>query len=117
MPPPSDAAWQQKLAALRAHVAAHGWLPPRGGAAGLGKWISAQRRAKKAMDAGRLVIKQKTRQRVAALEEVLGWAWEVDAEVAWQEKLNALRAYVAAHGRMPPNRDAAGLDSWIHNQR
>ena len=34
------------------------------------------------MDAGRLVIKQKTRQRVAALEEVLGWAWEVDAEAA-----------------------------------
>jgi hypothetical protein len=51
--PPSDAAWQQKLAALRAHVAAHSRLPLHRGASGLGARVKNQRQAKKAIDAGR----------------------------------------------------------------
>ena len=115
--PPSDAAWQQKLAALRAHVAAHGRLPLQRDASGLGAWVDMQRRAKKAMAVGRKCNKKMTPERAAALEDVPGWAWEVDLEAAWEEKLAALRAYVAAHGRLPPWDDAAGLGDWIRNQR
>ena len=117
MPTSSDAAWQQKLAALRAHVAAHGRLPPQRDASGLGEWVGSQRRAKKAKDTGRKCNNKMTQERAAALEGVPGWAWEVDAEAAWQEKLAALRAYVGAHGRLPLYGDAAGLGAWVHNQR
>ncbi len=61
------------------------------------------------MDAGRPFGKRLTPQRVAALEAVPGWAWEVDTEAAWQEKLAALRAYVDVHGRQPPK---ATLPAW-----
>jgi hypothetical protein len=54
--------------------------------------------------------------RAAALEGMPGWAWEVDLEAAWQERLEALGAYVAAHGRLPPHGDASGLGVWIHHQ-
>jgi ribosomal protein S18 len=113
-----DAAWQQKLAALRAHVAAHGRLPPQHGASGLGDWVSHQRQARKAMEAGRKCRQgMMTPARVAALEAVPGWAWEVDAEAAWQERPDALRAYVGAHGRLPQRRDASSLGDWVVNQR
>jgi hypothetical protein len=107
--PPADAAWRQKLAALRAHVAAHGRLPPQSHPSGLGSGISQQRMVKKVAAAGR---KSKcgtmAAARAAALEAVSGWAWEVDAE-AWQQRLDVLRAFVDAHGRLPPYKDAAGL--------
>ena len=112
------AAWHQKLAALRAHVAAHGRLPPRRGASGLGDWVSSQRLSKKAMEAGRASKRGgMTPVRAAALEGVPGWTWEVDHEAAWEEKLAALRAYVGAHGRLPPRGDASGLGDWANNQR
>jgi hypothetical protein len=47
-----DAAWRQKLAALRACVAAHGRLPPQRDATGLGAWVNTQRKVKRAMEAG-----------------------------------------------------------------
>jgi hypothetical protein len=106
--PPSDAVWQERLAALRAHVAAHGRLPPQGDASGLGAWVNTQRQAKKAMVAGRKCRHKMTAARVAALEAVPGWAWEADLEARWEEKLAALRAYAAAHGRLPLQGDAAG---------
>jgi hypothetical protein len=54
--------------------------------------------------------------RAAALEDVPGWAWELEA--LWQEKLNALRAYVGAHRRLPPLRgDPSGLVLWVSTQR
>jgi hypothetical protein len=52
-----------------------------------------------------------------ALEAVPGWAWEVDLEALWQEMLAALRAYVAAHARLPSQRGASGLGSWVSKQR
>ena len=117
--PPSDAAWQQKLAALRAHVAAHGRLPPNRDASGLGGWVSDQRQGKKAMDLKKegKALRGMSPARAAALEGVPGWAWEVDAEAAWQERLDALRAFVAAHGRLPLRGDAAGLGAWVNTQR
>ena len=117
MPTSRDAVWQQKLAALRAHVAAHGRLPPHGDASGLGVWINTQRQAKKAADAGRKCRIKMTQERAAALEGVPGWAWEVNLEALWQEKLNALRAYVGAHGRLPVPGDPSGLGGWINWQR
>ena len=112
-----EAAWEEKLAALRAFVGAHGRLPPRGDAAGLGDWIRNQRQAKKAAEAGLSIGRPMTPQRAAALEAVPGWAWEVDAEAVWQERLDALRAHVAEHGRLPPQRHPSGLGSWISEQR
>jgi hypothetical protein len=116
---PPSAAWQQKLAVLRAHVAAHGRLPPRLNASGLGTWVISRRQGKKAMDLNKAgeARRDMTLARVAALEAVPSWSWEVDLEVAWQEKLAALRAYVGAHGRLPSQGDAAGLRSWVNNQR
>ena len=89
--PPSDAAWQQKLAAVRAHVAAHGRLPPQRDAAGLGAWVTTQRHAKKCRN-------KMTPARAAALEGVPGWAWDPHSAI-WEGKLAALRAYVGAHGQ------------------
>jgi hypothetical protein len=114
--PPSDAAWQQRLAALCAHVAAHG-RPPYSDASGLGAWINSQRQAKKAAEEGQPLGQRMTPQRVAALDAVPGWAWEVNLEAAWQEKLAALRAYVDAQGRLPPQGDASGLGAWVNDQR
>jgi hypothetical protein len=98
---PLEAAWQQKLAALRAYVATHGRLPLQRDPWGLGDWVRNQRQGKKALDmnkTGRFLCSM-TPARAAALEAVPGWAWEVDAEADWQEKL-------AAHGRLPPQGDA-----------
>ncbi len=108
-----EALWEAKLAALRAHVAEQGRLPPQGDAAGLGVWINNQRRAKKAMDAGRKCNNKMTQERVAALEGVPGWTWEQDLDVAWEEKLAALCAYVGVHGRLPPHGDPSGLGTWV----
>jgi hypothetical protein len=113
--PPLDAAWQQKLDARRAHAAAYGWLPLPSDASGLGAWVSSQ--SKKAAEAGRPLGKRITPLRVAALEGVPGWAWEVNLEAIWEEKLNALRVYVGVHRRLPPQRDSSGLSKWLHNQR
>jgi hypothetical protein len=55
--------------------------------------------------------------RAAALEAVPVWVWAVGAEAAWQEKLAALRAYVGAHGRMPPHDHPSGLGEWVGKQR
>ncbi len=70
-----EVTWQEKLAALRAHVAAHGRLPPQGAASGLSMWIANQRQAKKAMDAGVKSSHKMTPERAAALEGVPGWSW------------------------------------------
>ena len=117
MAPLNEAAWQEKLAALRAHVAAHGRLPPCTRGRGLGGWMIAQRSAKKAADEGKACKYRMTPERAAALEAVPGWTWEADAEARWQERLAALRAHVAAHGQLPPQSHPSRLGSWINVQR
>ena len=72
-----DAEWREKLAALHAYVGAHGRLPPQGDASSLGTWVNTQRKAKKAMDAGKKGRNKMTPERAAALDAVPGWAWEV----------------------------------------
>jgi hypothetical protein len=113
----AEASWQQKLASLRAHVAEHGRLPPCKCGPGLGGWMIIQRTAKKASDAGEPRGNKMTPERAAALEAVPGWAWEVDAEAAWQEKLAAVKGYAAAHGRLPAEGAPVGLGRWIAGQR
>ena len=114
---PSDAAWQQKLAALHAHVAEHGRLPPHGDASGLGAWVSDQRQGKKATDAGRKSNTKMTPERAAALEGVPGWAWELGHDAAWEQSFAGLRSYVGAHGSLPHWKHPSGLGKWVHNQR
>ena len=91
--PPSDAAWQQKLAALRAFVAAHGHLPTMGHPSGLGKWAGKQREAKWAAG-GRAAphFHKMTPERVAALEAVPGWRWDGRRAAAAPATLPAKRA-------------------------
>jgi hypothetical protein len=81
-------------------------------------WIDNQRLAKKVMDAGRRSKHgAMTPARAAALEGVPGWAWAADLESVWQEKLTALRAYVGAHGALPPDSHPSGLCKWVTRQR
>jgi hypothetical protein len=111
-----ESAWGERLAALRAFVGAHGRLPPLADA--LGAWARAQRLAKRAAGAGGAGAGRMAPERAAALESIPGWAWEVDADAAWKEKLEAVRAHVAAHGRLPAQGGAAApLGSWISAQR
>jgi hypothetical protein len=55
--------------------------------------------------------------RVAALERVAGWTWEAGFEAVWEENCAALRACIAAHGRLPPKAHPSGLGKWISHQR
>jgi hypothetical protein len=73
-----------------------------------------KRQAKKA---GPKYKHKMTSARATALEAVPGWAWALNLEAAWEEKLAALCAYVTARRRLPPQRDAAGLGMWVSNQR
>ena len=117
MPTSNEAAWQQKLAALRAHVAEHGRLPPHSHPSRLGAWVSRQRAAKKAADAGRKGRNKMPPDRAAALEAVPGCAWEEAFEAVWRERLAALQAFVAAHGRLPAQIHPSGLGVWVKDQR
>ena len=112
-----EAIWQEKLAALEAHTREHGALPPRSHSSGFGAWVGNQRAAKRATDAGRPCSHRLTPSRIAALERVPGWAWEVDVEAAWQEKLAELEAHVRARGALPPARDPSNLGQWVNTQR
>jgi hypothetical protein len=42
--------------------------------------------------------------------------WEVGA-AAWAENLASLRAFVAAHGRLPLKAHPSGLGEWVYTQR
>ena len=42
-----------------------------------------------------------TPERIATLEAVPGWVWEVDLEAQWQARLEELRQHAAQHGRLP----------------
>ncbi len=108
------AAWLVKLEELTAHVAAHGALPLLRHPS-LGMWIANQRRAHKAWQAGERCPYTMDDDRAAALEAVDGWAWDGN-EVMFQAKLEELRAYVAAHGALPPL-DYPSLGEWISLQR
>ncbi len=69
-----SAVWGAKLEELRAHVAAHGALPPQTHPS-LGSWIGTQRAAFKAWKAGKPCTATMDDDRAAALEAVKGWAW------------------------------------------
>ena len=111
-----DAAFQAKLEALTAHVAAHGALPLKTHPS-LGNWIGTQRRAYKSWKEGKPCNLTMDEERAAALEAVEGWTWAgADYNAAWQAKLEELRAYVAAHKALPL-RSHPSLGSWIGAQR
>ena len=111
----AEANWQEKLAALRAYVGAHGRLPPRRHPSGLGSWVSMQRRSKKATAEGRNGNLMPP-QRVAALEAVPGWEWDARGPT-WEERLAELEAHLRAHGWLPLAAHPSGLGKWADNQR
>lgn len=119
MPSRDEAAWREKLDALRAFAAAHGKLPPRRHPSGLGDWVNHQRSGKGAMDAGKgsKARHGMTPARIAALEAVPGWSWALNVTAPWEERLAALEAHVAAHGRLPSRGRDADLNAWLSNQR
>ena len=57
-----------------------------------------------------------TPERIAALEAVPGWVWEVDLEAQWQARLEELRQHAAQHGRLPLERSGS-LGKWVGRQR
>jgi hypothetical protein len=112
-----EAAWQEKLEVLTAHLAEHGRLPPYRHPSGLGEWARNQRQGKKATDAGRRSKSgTMTPARAAALEAVPGWTWEPRV-ATWGERLAELEAHLRAHGQLPPYLHPSGLGMWVHSQR
>ena len=98
--------WQARLEELQQYVAKHGDLPPA--RSSLGGWVSRQRKEHKDGALGP--------ENAAALEGVPLWAWEVDPEARWQERLEEVRQYAAAHGGVPKPR-AGLLGRWLSAQR
>jgi hypothetical protein len=132
----NDAAWEAQLAKLKAYKRKHGdcnvparWAedPP------LGRWVSNQRRHKKALDRGEPSLGI-TAARTAMLD-VLGFAWELSAaeiskrnsagsgtrdDVGWEVQLAKLKVYKCKHGDCNvPARWAEDppLGRWVDNQR
>jgi hypothetical protein len=86
---PVAAAWQERLAELKAHVRERGRLPLRGDTEGLGDWIHRQRQGQTAMDEGKGAAARSgmTPERAAALEALPGWAWGASRKRAADEVL------------------------------
>jgi hypothetical protein len=103
--------------ALEAFVAEHGRLPTKGELPVLAVWIVNQRQAKKAMDAGKQCTHKMTDERIAVLEAVPCWTWEVDFEAMWLALPEELKAFVAEHGRLPTSGELLAFAMWIANQR
>ena len=111
-----DAAWFQKLDVLKAFVVAHNRLPyttESFDGVKIGAWCNRQRQAYKGTGKKPLTEKQK-----AVLESVSGWWWDSDA--AWFQKLDMLKAFVAAHSRLPSQKesfDGVKIGAWCTTQR
>ena len=77
----------------------------------LGRWVNLQRTARAAMDS----------ERVARLEALDGWVWDVYADL-WEEGFGHLKEYVErnGHARVPQRFRAADgypLAEWVRTQR
>ena len=111
--------WPKKLDALKAFVAAHNRLPTpieTFDGVNVGTWCTTQRSAYKSCRS----LAPLTKEKIEALESVPGWWWEVDRDAVWFQKLAALKAFVAAHSRLP-NRgetfNGTNVGEWCHTQR
>ena len=106
--------WQDRLDRLKVFQQGKGRLPKQkevdADGLTLGEWIHSQRSAyrKKLMPADR----------IAALEAIPGWAWKVNHrqgdKITFDQGLSALKAFVQAHGQMPPHREVGGEPLELH---
>lgn len=114
---PLETAWNSKLEELKQYVEEHAQVPLEGHPT-LGNWISTQRTEFTVFMEGKQSIINP--ERIAALEAVPGWVWEVDVEakhqVAWITKINQLREYIAERDGLPSERHPT-LGRWIKTQR
>jgi len=113
-----DAMWHAKLDLLRQYVDEFGRMPSQKGeyqGVKLGSWISEQRLAKKGKS--KVVMSP---ERVAALEAIPGWVWDVDLDATWQTNLGLLQKYIGEFGRLPlqiTEYESVRLGRWVNAQR
>ena len=106
--------WDQNHDAVCAYAAEHGRMPPQGTVyqgCRIGGWISTQRVG---ITKGTI-----SAERLERLRAIPHWTDDPLAE-SWNRHHDAVVAYAAEHGRMPP--DAAlyqelSVGSWVRNQR
>ena len=112
-----ESEWQRRLQKLHQFVAEHNCLP-HAGEPPLGRWARQQRATHRALLRGEASIM--TAHRMAALEAVPYWTWEVDVEQLrdedWQRRLGELQEFVAGHGRLPWRKEGP-LGGWVGTQR
>lgn len=82
----------------------------------LGLWISVQRHAYNQPRRGAL-----TAERIAALEAIEGWAWQLrDIDQGWQQHYDLLLKYVAENRQVPKRTtkyEGVPLGTWVQTQR
>jgi hypothetical protein len=108
--------WERGLEALRAFTATHGVAdPPQNWVQDdfpLGEWAHQRR---KEFHSGSL-----RPDRVAVLEDLPGWAWDV-REARWRVGYDHLRRYVEKHGHAHPTMSASldgfAVGLWVRAQR
>lgn len=112
--PDNEATWHKHLRQLKLFVARERRFPrlrecdDEGWA--IGKWCSVQRSKHDKLPAAR----------VEALEEVMGWQWDVRDEI-WHKKLERLKEFVARKGRQPRAQeydyDGWAIGAWCITQK
>lgn len=111
-----DQAWDTAFEAVRQYETQHGRPPGRGdiGADGrdLHSWMENQQAAYK---------RDRLRpDRAQRLQELHWWRWAKAPAEVWDEAFQALQAYVATHGQLPPptyvTAEALELGRWVKNQ-
>ena len=115
-----NSVWFRKFDALKTFVAEHNRLPHQGESFRgimLGQWCDTQRQVYKGTTPGRSPLSEDKK---AALESVPGWRWAVDRGIAWRQKLDTLKLFVAEHGRLPTASESFGgvnIGQWCRSQR
>lgn len=112
-----EAEWLAKLEKLKSFVAEHGKLPVKRHPI-VGGWISRQRTEYRKFREGRR--SSMTLGRIATLEVVPGWVWEVNVEAMhqaeWDTAIKQVKQYLTEHNRLPPKRHPT-LGNWLRRQR
>jgi DNA repair protein RadD len=99
-----DDAWSTRYDELVAFYEENGCMPPTS-TAGLGPWVSTQRKTLATMPHER-------KERLTALRF---WTWD-PLDEAWSARFAELVAFCEANGRMPSVK-TAGLGPWVNRQR
>jgi len=102
-----DKLWEENRQKVIAYKKKEGEFPPQKQGP-LGIWCSTQRKNYKK---GKL-----SSERIAALESIEGWYWEIDMDEFWEENLQQVIAYKKKEGEFPPQKQGS-LGTWCNQQR